>query len=180
MRHAVQGRLALLPDMVEARAWPLQALDPLDEAEGPQLQQGGPPRQRFPDLPQQEDLGRAEQQEAPGPTPVGEQLDGVQQGRLLLDLVEDDQARAVVQAADGVGRQPEPLVRIVQGQVDRRVSGQGKQVAGEGGLSGLAGACQDRDRTAGEPRPEDRGQASRVEHGMNSCNVTAGVQGQSA
>lgn len=51
--------------------------------------------------------------EAVALAPVGQQLHRVEQGGLLVDLVEDDQARAVVQPAYGVGGDPQSLVRIV-------------------------------------------------------------------
>ena len=54
------------------------------------------------------------QEEAVAVTATGEELHGIEQGRLLLDLIEDHQARAVVQAAYRVGGDPQSLVGVVE------------------------------------------------------------------
>ena len=118
--HAAHGGLALLPEAVEAGGRRLHTLDALGERERPQLQQGGAPRERFPGLLQEEDLRRPEQEKAAAFGAIGEQLHRVEEGGLFLDLVEDHEARAVVQPADGVRHQAQTLVRVVEREVNRR------------------------------------------------------------
>ncbi len=90
-----------MPDPVQARGRRGRALDALRESEGPQIQQRGASGQGLAHPLQQEDLGRAEQEEAPPVAAIGEQLDGVEQRRLLLHLVEDHEAIAVVKRRTG-------------------------------------------------------------------------------
>jgi hypothetical protein len=141
-----------------------RVLDPLDEPEWPQLEQRGASRQRLADLLQQKDLGRAEEQEATSPAAVGEELDRVEKRRLLLDLIENHEARAMVQPAHRVAREPQAFVWIVEGEVHRRrIAGGGKQVADERRLACLASPGEDGDGPAREPRPEQVKEATRVE-----------------
>lgn len=96
--------------------------------------------------------------------PVREQLRGVEQPRLLLDLVQDHEANAVIEPPHRIGRQLDALVRIVKGEVDgRRTARCGKDVASERRLAGLAGGRQDRDGTGGEPLLQAGQQAARVQ-----------------
>lgn len=81
--HPADGGLALLPDAIETRERRLRVLDALDEAEGPQLEEGRPARQGLAHLPEQVNLRRAEREKAPPLAP------------------EDHQAPAVIQPADG-------------------------------------------------------------------------------
>ena len=73
------------------------------------------------------------------PLPVHQHLDGIEQPGLFLNLVEDDQSASVIQTAHRVGRQSQPLVGVVEGQVYgwRRFVG-GQEVTNQRGLPGLA------------------------------------------
>jgi hypothetical protein len=111
------GGLALVPDPVERGRRHLVALDALHERQRPQLEQGGSPGQGLAYLLEQEELGRAEEQEPALLAAVGEELDGVGEARLLLNLVDDHEARAMVEPADGIGGQSQSLVGVVEGEV---------------------------------------------------------------
>lgn len=111
------------PDEVEVGQGRLGPVDALHECkrQRPQLEQRRPPRERLSDLPEQQKLRGAKEEKAPALAPIGEQFHGVEEARLLLHLIEDDEVRAVVQPANRIGGEAQALVGIVEREVDRAI-----------------------------------------------------------
>jgi hypothetical protein len=88
--------------------------------------------------------------------PVGQELHGIEERRLLLDLIEDDEPFAVVEAPHGVGSEPEPFVRVIERDIDRPGAATGRQeIPDEGGLPALPRAREDGDGPPGQPLLEE-------------------------
>ena len=89
------------------------------------------------------------QQEKSVPAAIRKPLDRVEQRRLLLHFIEDDEARAVIQPADRIRCEPEALVGIVEGQIHRGpIRRCRQQITDQGRLTGLTGAGEDGDGSA--------------------------------
>jgi hypothetical protein len=157
--------LAFLPDAVETGRRRLVALDALDQRQGPEFEKGGAPGERLADLLEQQDLGGAEEEKAPSPASVGEQLHRVQEAGLLLHFVEDHQARAVIEPSHGIGRPAQAFLRSVEREVDPyRPTGRREQVTDQRRLAGLASARQEGVRALGEPAQEQAHQSPRMQN----------------
>ncbi len=113
---------------------------------------------------------------------IREELDGVEQARLFLDLVDDDQACAVIEAPNGIGGEAETLVGVVEREVRRRGHARrGKEVTDERCLARLACPGQDGDRAGSDASPKEIHQAPGMEsHGRNICSDAAIFQGDIA
>lgn len=61
-------------------------------------------------------MGRPEEEKAPSPAPVSEQLHHVEEAGLLLHLIEDDEARAVIEPSHVIGRQAQAFLGIAKGE----------------------------------------------------------------
>ena len=97
------------------------------------------------------------------PAAIGVELDRVERD-LLLRLVEDHEARAMIQPVNRVGREAQALVRIVERHVHRRpVGGRRQGIPDQRGLSGVAGSRQDPDGPAPKTHAEDLEQPSGME-----------------
>ncbi len=95
--QSAKPRLPLLPDAIQAGQRDFFSMDPLHERQRPQLQQRRPAGQRLADLTERADLRRSQQQEPVTLLPVRQKLDRIQKPGLLLDLVQNHQAIAVIQ-----------------------------------------------------------------------------------
>jgi len=89
--HPANPWLSLLPDAVQAGRGDFLTFDLLHQGQRPKLQQADPPCQSFPNLPKQEDLGGAEEEEAMTFPPVRQELDCIQECRLFLDFIQNHQ-----------------------------------------------------------------------------------------
>lgn len=162
--HPLDFDRPIFPDAVQSGFGNDLACDVLRDPERPEFQERCPSRQRLAELPEQQDLRRAEKEKTAALFAVDEQLDGVHQHGLFLHLVENHEARAVIQSPNRIGSQPEPLVGVIEGEIDRRrLPRTGEKIAHQRGLAGLAGSGKDGDGPPFQTRLEQGEDSARVE-----------------
>ncbi len=88
---------------------------------------------------------------------VGQELHRVEQFWLLLHFIEDHEAGAVVKPAYRIRSQPDPLVGIVEGNIDRRgFFSSREEIPHQGGLSRLTRPRHDGNRRALQTAAQER------------------------
>jgi len=161
-----------MPDAVEAGRRDVLVFDPLHQGERPELEQGGPSGQSLSDLLEQEDLRRAQEDEAVTFPLIGEELDRIEEGGLLLDLVQDHEAAAMIQPPDRIGSEAQPLVWIVKGEINGRDrTRRRQQITNQRGLPCLTRPCDHRDGPARQAFSEKREQPSGVKRHKNYLSL---------
>jgi len=142
-------------------------------ASGQSSRKAGAPGERLADLLEQQDLGGAEEEKAPSPASVSEQLHRVQEAGLLLHFVEDHEAGRVIEPSHGIGRQAQTFVRVVEREVDPcRPTGRWQQVTDQRRLAGLACAGEERDRAFGNPVQEQAHQPPRMQEHRRTLSAS--------
>src|SRR3990172_3943366 len=120
--HPTERGVPFFPDRIEPRERNVCRLYLFHQRERPERKQRRPPSQRLADLLEEKNLRGAEEEKTMILLLVCQQLDCIQQARLLLHFVEDHQARPMIEPPHRIGRQAQPLVGIVKGEIcERRV-----------------------------------------------------------